>query len=249
VPLSRFTVSSLVLTVALSISGQLSSRDDLWGAPAWQGSGYGGSEEGNFGVVPRGAAAPGAVTPGAQDPAWGYGGPSTPGTRGLGFGRSQDDQADAWGQGRFTGPLDQVAPGIYPGSGPDQAPPPGRPWRGVPDYQDYVFRPPGVPGSLDFGPGQAGSGPGSGYADPSLEAFQGYRFRGDPPAYLGQWQSAPDDTGYRFRPLTDQERWRWGQPEIRPRYTQGAASTPIPGNPLLQPEAELGFEPPPWRAR
>lgn len=261
-PLSRFTLSSIGLAVTLSISGQPgSSGAEPWGGAAWeryQGSGYeagrSGPGERPYEGYPHRSETPGA-TPGVhQEPSWTSGDPSIPGVRRAGFGDYRDEAPYAWGQVGFPEGLRQDPRGAYAGSGPERTGPSGLGWQGASDYRpddrDDAFRSPGHPNWSGFGPGQMRPLPGVGRVEPTGETYPGYRFRGDPPAYPGHWQSATHESGYRFRPLTDQERWRLGQgPEFRPDFPQGLDDPPFPGDPSLQPEAAYGFEPSPWRGR
>lgn len=261
-PLSRCTLGSVALTAVLSISGQaVSSRDDAWGGPAWQRyqgpgdeAGYAARGDGPYEGDPRPAMSAGGPAPLFQDPSWGNGDASSPRRGGAGYGEYREDDPYAWRQGGPSRPVGQVLTGPNLGSGFEEAPPAAHPWQIAPhyhaDYQGPAIRPRGLPDGLGLVPGQVRPVPSPDFGTPTLETYPGYRFRGDPPAHLGQWQSAPYDSAYRFRPLTEQEQGRWGQgPEHRPGYPQDMYGVPLRGDPSLQPEAAFGFEPTPWRAR
>lgn len=261
------TLSSVALTVALSVTGQpVSSRDDAWGgygSQRYQGSDYdaGYGEPGRlpYEVDPEPSGYLFGTAPQAREPSWAYGDPPIPAAFGAGYGDYSGDEPNAWGQGGYAGLQREVPPGAYRGLGREPASPAGRPWPGAPGYPgdepDSVFPPRDLVEGLERGLGPTRPVPGSAYMDPPLETYPGYRFRGDPPTHSGHWQSEPYDTGYRFRPLTEQERGRLNPgPDHRRRYPQGTApqgtdGAPFRGEPLLQPEAAYGFEPNPWRAR
>lgn len=86
-----------------------------------------------------------------------------------------------------------------------------------------------------------------GYRDPDQSAVRrrfspteanGYRFRGDDPAGFGRWGAAPYRKGYRFRPLTEQERRRLGSgTRWRPREPEHAGERPRRPDPLPDREA------------
>jgi len=61
------------------------------------------------------------------------------------------------------------------------------------------------------------------HGEQSPVSAQGYRFRGDNPVGFGGWEAGPHGKGYRFRPLTEQERRRVGSGAAWP----GAG--PVPG--------------------
>lgn len=243
-------LTSVALAVALSFRGQpASANDDPWGGfpgERYPGTGY---EAGYADPWPGPddryrdrTAMPGRSTPQFEEPSRNYGGWSPPpGSRGTGLGHYRDEESFAWGQ---SGPRDQGSSGSYPGSGGAGGSSSGYPWQ-APDDQGYAFRPRGLPDGLEPGPGMMWPLPGATFADPPPDAYPGYRFRGDPPAHLGQWQSAPYETGYRFRPLTDQEQGRWGQDAGGSRGEWGGAARL--SDPVLQPDAAYGFQPNPWR--
>jgi len=265
--LSRRTLSGVALTVALAISAQpASSRDDAWGGSAWQryqgsdyDAGYRGPTELPNERDPGRSAYPFETASPFREPSWAHDDPSIPATRGAGYGDYRYDEPYGRPQQGYTGAQRGDPPGAFGGRSQGRTSPSERPSPGAPGYQpDYpgsAFPPRELAEGLELGLGQMVPVPGPGYRDPPLETHPGYRFRGDPPAGLGHWQSAPDPMGYRFRPLTEQERGRQDLgPHPRPRYPQGTApegtgGVPFRGEPLLQPEAAFGFEPNPWRAR
>lgn len=261
VPLSPLNLQSFALTAILSIGAQaVYSRDDARGGPDWQRYPGSGQEAGHaewaspYGGHPWSRGFQGGESPGLQDPSWGYGEPSGSGLGGAGFGDYREDDPYALGQGGSSPPLGPVPPRSNPGPGFEQAPTAVYPSPYAHDYRTHYQFPSGGPWGLSDGPG-LGSGsnrlvPSPGLGDPAPEVYPGYRFRGDPPAHPGQWPSAPYGTVYRFRPLTEQERGRWGQvPEHRPGYPEGRGGFPLRGDPSLQPETAYGFEPNLWRTR
>lgn len=266
-PLTRATLSSVALTVALSISGQpVSSRDDVWGGYGSQryprsgyDAGYGEPGRPPYGVDPEPSGYAFGTDAQLREPSWDYGDPPIPAAFGTGYRDYRVDEPDAWGQGGYAGARREVPPGANRGLGGEPGSPAGRRWPGAPghpgDDPGSVFPPPDLVEGLEGRLGPTWSVPGPGYMDPPLETYPGYRFRGDPPTHSGYWQSAPYDTGYRFRPLTEQELGRMNPgPDYRRRYPQGTDpqgtdGAPFRGEPLLAPDTAYGFEPNPWRAR
>jgi hypothetical protein len=235
VPLRRPPLSNVALTVILLLGGRwsVSSWDDPWGGAAWrpdQGggydTGYGGSGEGTYDSDGRRLVSPVGAPSGFQEPSRASWDSPSPGAGVAGYG--DYDQPNAWGRGGSAGSPRQLLPGDYPGLGPDRSSSLGPSGQGAPDYPPDLLDPRypsrGLPAAVPLAPGQMRAVPGPGYLDPPRETYPGYRFRGDPPGQLGHWQSAPYDTGYRFRPLTEQERGRLGQvPEYRGRpHPQGS---------------------------
>lgn len=262
VPLSRLCLQSLALTAILSIGAQaVTASDTAWGGPDWQrypGSGeepgYVDWAEGPSGREPWLRGFHGGQSPGPRYPSWGYGEPSGPGPGGVGNGDDRAYDPAALGPGGSAWRLGPVSPRPNPGPGFERASPMGYPPPIARDSRADFRVPAGGPWGLsegpEIGPGPTRLAPGPGLGDPAPEVYPGYRFRGDPPAHLGQWPSAPYGTAYRFRPLTEQERERWGQaPEDWPGYPEGRGGAPLRGEPALQPETAYGFEPNPWRTR
>ena len=257
-PLKVIRLRSAALSVVLSISGALASASDLpWERGPWRpfdepgyGAGFGGpgagSPEGDRVNPWSGSPRP----PSTQGPAWG-GSPSYTDGGGAGY--------DANGVGDYYGwrPEDpfgaERAPGgAYGDPRRDQAPW-GPDWRGDSSYgwesrQDTPGSRRGSEGPAR-GPGLAPSPLDHAFRHSSGASYPGYRFRGDPPSGRGGWSGTPDGMGYRFRPLTDQERSRldWG-PGPWPDETPGGWTRPPRGGGLLEQEA-YGFEPNPWRGR
>lgn len=262
VPLRRLNLQSLALTAILSIGAQaVPASDAAWGGPDWQrypGSGqepaYADWVEDPYGADPWSRGFQGGQTPWPRDPSWGYGEPSGPGPGGVGKGDIRGYDSSVLGPGGSAWRPGPGSPRPNPGPGFEQGSPMGYPPSMAPDARaDY--RVPAVgPWGLSEGPGIGSASnrwvPGPGLGDPAPGVHPGYRFRGDPPAHPGQWPSVPYGTAYRFRPLSEQERERWGQvPESWPGYPEGRGGRPLRGDPALQPETAYGFEPNPWRTR
>lgn len=130
-------------------------------------------------------------------------------------------------------------PHLAPGGDPYVDPVPGG-YGGYPlPYDQAPY------GGDRVGPHDAAAVRGSRYPDQpdvrrgfSPTEAQGYRFRGDDPAGFGRWGAAPHMNGYRFRPLTEQERRRTGSGNRwRPREPAHAGERPRPPDPLPDREA------------
>lgn len=261
VAISRVVPAGAVLTILLGMGVEpLFARDEAW-TPGGRGPlqeaspGRGGSE----GLASHFGSASGldrhdrwsyGESIGFPDGlSWGYGGPVSGGA-GLGADEARRDSGpNAWGP---VGP-----PGL---SLPPPAGTKARYGAQAPTWGASSGYPTGRAGfPPEVGGPFTGQGPGSdgygsslerGYVTGPPETYSGYRFRGDPPVLGGHWPSAPHEMGYRFRPLTEQERERFGEgPGFRPAYPPGFSDPSRPSDLFLRPEASYGFEPNPWRAR
>lgn len=124
-------------------------------------------------------------------------------------------------QAPWTEPYgDQVPGGGYGGYSP--------PYGQAPYLVDQVRRQDAAAAWGDRYPDESGMR----WGPPSAVAH-GYHFRGDDPAGFGGWGAAPHRNGYRFRPLTEQERQRAGSgTEWRPREPASARERPRRADPL-----------------
>lgn len=274
--LGGLVLRGVVLTSALSLSAAPAlARDNPWGGTPWQsigdprgegargeppqwgplyeGAGFG---EPGFGAytdkgpewdwdLPRMS---GASSPAFLSPSRGQGFAPVSGTQGPRLEIDRDFRA-------LEGPADErlgmgwQTPGAQPSSSlerptwtPELSGEPG--YRGEPRRHGFWHErttPPAnamaVPGAPNYGYGPQ-------------QGVPGYRFRGDGPLGAGGWPSSPYAQGYRFRPLTEQERERLGQvPGSGSTYGPGVADPPFRRRSLTESEAAYGFEPSPWRAR
>lgn len=249
-----------VFTVALLLSGQpTEAADNPWSGAGWQRPEAVGYEAGydvpggdSYGWGNGGRSAPGVYQ--GQVPTWDYGGWAPP-PREADF----DDQyrqyrGVTWDHGVISNPGSPVPPGAYREPVPVSSVPAGPGWRTQMDYRSpyggYVFRP------LDQAEGaEAGRAPMWSPAGPvdgglSPEVYPGFRFRGDANGPSGQWSSLPYAMGYRFRPLTDQERDGAGTgSEFGQGYLRGSEVPSMRGEMPPDGGVTYGFEPNPWRGR
>lgn len=261
VAVSRIPSAGAVLMVLLGGGvGLALAQEDLWNRGGWglpqstyigstgadglaapmeRGSGQGWRDPGSF----RESTGP------LDGPSWGYGDLSAPATN-LGFYGDQSGPAPhVWGPVGSPGATPYLSAGAAAGLA-DSPPIWQGGWgkgSGPPMDQNGPPRDTGVP-FWGVGPGPEGyrtplvGGYGAGVRD----LYPGYRFRGDPPAVGGPWQSGSYESGYRFRPLTDQERMRIGEgPGLRPAYPPGFMGSNRHSDPLPRPETSYGFEPSP----
>lgn len=277
-PVSRLARRSAALTMALSFGGSLASAgDNPWAGTPWQPPpdsvsqgptgaipywepGSGEPPFGEFGSGDKGygtsgwdwvsPSPPGASSPDYRGSSWYQGFPSGSGRPGSPDGGHLDPATSGWVSDGVSWDQRPAPAGVY------RSPARERPAWGAPPSREAsgygvepwgnAYRPEGGDPRAD----QLRVPPGTRYGLGPQQAIPGYRFRGDAPLGAGEWSSPPDAWGYRFRPLTDQERGRLGQmPEHGPNYAPGAGAPPFRGEPLLGPESAYGFEPNPWRTR
>jgi hypothetical protein len=262
VRLTRVPTPSGALTVALLLSGQPAvAADNAWGGGGWQRQETAGYEAGYD--APRGdsygwGVGRGSVSGGyagqRQNPTWEYGGGAPPPSEAVSSDQYSQYRGVPWDQGVIPGPRPQVPPGGYLESGPVSSAPTMSGWRTQMDYRSgyggYVFRPLGQPDSMEPGGGPMWSGPGSVDGVRIPEVYPGFRFRGDAGDPSGQWSSVPYAMGFRFRPLTDQERDRFDPgTDFGRGYPRGPEAPSMRGEAPIEGGMTYGFEPNPWRGR
>lgn len=260
VRLTRVSILPGVFTVALLLSGQpAEAADNPWSEGAWQRpdragyeAGYDVPESDSYGWGIGGQSASGVYQ--GQVPTWEYSGWMPPAREADFDDRYRQYRGATWDHGMVSDPRSPVPPGAYMEPVPVSSVPAGPDWRTKMDYGSpyggYVFRPLDQAEGMEAGRGPMWSSAGSVDGGPSPEVYPGFRFRGDAVGPWGHWSSSPYAMGYRFRPLTDQERDRSG--------TGGDFGQGYPGGPEVRsmrgegpPEGGVtyGFEPNPWRGR